>query len=124
MFQETSVIMMTIAGTRMYRSLADYTTSSTDVYAIPHLLCFPAHLDRYSFTTHPDIRTNGPPAQATRRKNITSIPIRQVEVATDIVSERHATPSMGDYDSHISTDEQTHEKPNELSLVRDVERGV
>jgi hypothetical protein len=118
------VIMMTIAGTRMYRSLADFTTSSTDVYALLHLLCFPADLNRSSFTTHPDIRSSGPPAQATRRINTTSIPISQVEVSTGIVSERHAMPSMGDYDSHISTDEQTHEKPNELGIVRDVERGV
>jgi hypothetical protein len=116
MFQQTSVIVMTIAGTRMYRSLADFTTSSTDVYAILHPLCSPAHLGRYSFTTHLDIRTSGPPARA--------IPISQVEVATDIVSELRATPSMEDYDLHISTDEQTHDKPNELGLVRDVERGM
>ena len=120
------MIMMTIAGTRMYRSLADYSTSSTDVYALFHLLCFSAHLDRSSFTTHLDIRISGPPAQATRRINATSIPIpiSQVEVSTGIVSERHPTPSMGDYDSHVSTDEQMHEKPNELGIVRDVERGV
>ena len=75
-----------------------------------------AHLGRYSFTTHPDIRASGPPARA--------IPISQVEVATDIVSGLRATPPMEDYDSHISTDEQTHDKPNESSLVRDLERGI
>jgi len=47
-----------------------------------------------------------------------------MEVATDIISERGATPSMVDYDSHISTDERTHEKPSELSVDGDVERGV
>jgi len=87
-------------------------------------LCFPAHLDRYSFTTHPDIRNSGPPVQANRRINTASIPISQVEVATDVVSERCASPSIGGYDSHISTDEQMHEKPKELSLDGDVERGV
>ena len=79
-------------------------------------LCYPAHLGRCSFTTHLDIRSSGPPARA--------IPISQVEVATDIVSELRVTPSMEYYDSHISTNEQTHEKPNELGLIRDVERGM
>ena len=91
-------------------------------FSIP--LCFPAQLDRYSFTTHPDIRNSGPPVQENRRINTASIPISQVEVATGIVSERCATPSMGDYDSHISTDERTHEKPSELGVDGDVERGV
>ena len=86
---------------------------------------FPAYLDRYSFTTHLDIRNSGPPVQTnTRRINTASIPISQVEVATDVVSERCASPSNGGYDSHISTDEQMHEKPKELSLHGDVERGV
>ena len=83
-------------------------------FSIP--LCSHAHLGRYSFTTHLDIRTSGPPARV--------IPISQVEVATDIVSGLRATPSMEDNDSHISTDEQTHDKPNESSLVRDLERGI
>lgn len=87
-------------------------------------LCFPAHLNRYSFTTHLDIRNGGPLVQEPKRSNAAPIPISQVEVATDIVSERYATPSMGDYYSHISADEQTHEKPKELSLDGDVERGV
>jgi hypothetical protein len=52
------------------------------------------------------------------------MPISQVEIATDIVSELRVPPSMEDYDSHVSTDEQTHDKPNELGLVRDVERGI
>jgi len=107
MFQQTSWIMMAIAGTRMYRSLVDFASSSTDF-----------------FTTHPDIRNSGPPVQENRRINTAPIPISRVEVATDIVSERGVTPSMVDYDSHISTDEQTHEKPKELSTDEDVERGV
>ena len=86
--------------------------------------CFPAHLGRYSFTTHPDIRNSGPPVQANRRINTASIPISQVEVATGIVSERGETPSVVDYDSHISTHERTHEKPSELGVDGDVERGV
>jgi len=87
-------------------------------------LCLPAHFDRDSFTTGLDIRNGGPLVQETKRINAASIPISQVGVATDIVSERHAPPSMVDYDSHISTDEQTHEKPEELSLDGDLERGV
>ena len=91
-------------------------------FSIP--LCSLAHLGRYSFTTHLDIRTSGLPAQATRRINTTSIPISQVEIATDTVSELRVPPSMEGHDSHISTDEQTHDKPKELGLVRDVERGI
>jgi len=106
-FQETALLMMAIAGTRMYRSLVDFTSSSTDV-----------------FTTDLGIRNGGPLVQETKRIDASSIPISQVGVATDIVFERHVPSSMVDYNSHISTDEQTREKPEELSLDGDVERGV
>lgn len=87
-------------------------------------VCLPAHLDRDSFTTDLDIRNGDSLVQVTKRINAASIPISQVEVATDIVSERHVPSPMVDYDSHISTHEQTHDKPEELSLDGDVERGV
>ena len=71
-----------------------------------------------------DIRNGGSLVPETKRINAASIPISQVEVATDIFSERHVPSSMVDHDSHISTDEKTHDKPEGLSLDGDVERGV
>jgi len=107
MFQFPAYITMTIAATRLYRSLVDFNSSSTDL-----------------FTTNVDIRNGGTLVPETKRINAASIPISQVEVATDIFSERHVPLSMVDHDSHISTDEKTHDKPEGLSLDGDVERGV
>ena len=41
MFQLPSVVTMTIAATRMYRSLTDFASSATDMYQIPTFLSSP-----------------------------------------------------------------------------------
>jgi len=102
MFQFPAYITMTIAATRLYRSLVDFTFSSTDAaHGVPKDSC--------------------PLVQESRRMMATSIPMDRVEVTVHIVSEQHVAP---DDVSSIRTRDDILGKSNGMSSDRDVERGV
>jgi hypothetical protein len=114
---------MTIAATRMHRSLVDFASRSTDVYDVLSVV-FPAHCGQCRFSTPHNLRNNSLPTPEFKRSNATSIPMDRMEVAVHVVSEQHGTPRMKDDNLSISTNEQMHEKPNGLNRDDDVGRRV
>ena len=123
MFQVPAYITMTIAATRLYRSLADF-SSSTDMYDILYSLPFWAHCGRYRFSAHEALQDGRPVVHGSRRMVATLVPMDRVEVSVHIVSEQYVTPYIRDDDSGISTGDEIHEKSNGMSYDKDAERGV
>jgi len=104
-FNFPALITMSIAATRIYRSLADFNSSSTNIAIVPP--------DPIAFATP---RTNRVPAQ--------TITLETVEVAANGTYEQYQTPRTSRNDSSISGEESLCEKPASLGLDYDVERGA
>jgi hypothetical protein len=98
MFQQPSYITMTIPATRMYRSLVDFTSRTTDVY-----------------DTHP---------LAPETKRIDGAYIPTIEVAVHLAPEEHRTPRTRNDESGIGTDKRMDDKLSGLTRGYDVERGM
>jgi len=105
MFQLPSWVTMAIAGTRMYRSLADFASRSTDI-------------------AHNNLQTIKFAVQETNRIDTASCPTNQMEVAVHIVSEQQVTPRMICDDLCTSTDEQMHGKLSGFRRDDNVEHNV
>ncbi|KAI0294344.1 hypothetical protein BC826DRAFT_1011692 [Russula brevipes] len=103
--QAPSLIIMTIAGSRMHRQLVDFASASTDIVNddVPQISLKLSNIEQ--------ART---PQTPLNRKDVTIIPIFG----------QLLTPHMDDGESDISTNGQVHEKAIGFSLDNDVERGT
>ncbi|KAN0141813.1 hypothetical protein V8E53_000275 [Lactarius tabidus] len=107
MFQTPALIVMSIAATRMYRSLADFTSSSGS----------------FDTSQDPSGRTM---SSNPRRFPSAPIPLSRVDVAVHRSSEDSAPANIGQFASYdtYSADSQSHDKPLVLSLGNDLENGI
>lgn len=108
MFQTPSLIVMSIAATRMYRSLTDFTSTS-------------GLLD--STQTRSGRTTTSEP----KRISTAPIPLDRIgmEVAVHRSYEEDYPPVHGDrYSSYVSTDSHSQDKPPALDADNDLENGV
>ena len=127
MFRLPAYITMTIAATRMYRSLSDFTSITprpNDRYVIlssPRVSYSPG---RCRVRERKNLQNSNTVFQVTKRMNTTSIPVDRMEVTVHIVSEQHVTPQMMNDGSSIRVGEKVHRVANELSCDVDVERGL
>ena len=121
-FQVPAVVTMTIAATRMHRSLVCFNSGSSDTCAILHF--FPAQCDR-CLSRPKNVQISGLKFARNKQTHATTAPPNPLEMAVCSVFEQHLTPQVIDNDSSINTDGQTHEKRNSLSFGSDVdvERG-
>ncbi|KAI9511308.1 hypothetical protein F5148DRAFT_1171583 [Russula earlei] len=103
MFQNPALITLSIAATRMYRTLTDY--GSRDIsFSMPKISGF----------TSPGInRIRSAPLSSDRS-----------EVVVRIDCEQYGTSQTGHYNSYIVTDDQLHDKPRVRNVEDDVESGV
>jgi len=102
MFQTPALIGMSIAATRMYRSLADFTQSGAS-------------------DTYPSQRGN---TASTDPKRIFTapVPLDRMEVAVHTFSEDYPPANIGQHGSY--SDSQSHDGPLVLSIGSDLENGV
>jgi len=105
MFQAPAVVTMTIASTRMHRSLVDSAWPSHVVPEKP-----PAQLSKLKFAT-------------TKQSRSTPTPASPMEITVCTVFEQHLAPQSGDRESSINIFDEVPEKRNESSLGEDLERG-
>ncbi|KAI0294350.1 hypothetical protein BC826DRAFT_340898 [Russula brevipes] len=94
-FQAPSLYVMTIAGTRMHRSLVDFANRTTDMYDILHPLSCSRSCGRRSFSA-PSSPQKGLPASKTERARTTTISISQMEAAIFTDSEQLETLQTSD----------------------------
>jgi len=103
MFQTPAIIGMTIAATRMYRSLSDFTSSSG---------AFDACATRNITNTDP------------KRMFASPIPLGRVKVAVHTTSEGYPRANIGQYASYDpDSDSQSQDKHLVLSIGSDLENG-
>ncbi|KAF8492441.1 hypothetical protein F5888DRAFT_916359 [Russula emetica] len=105
------VIAMTIAATRLHRSLVDYASGFPDVVSARENINLPMSSA---------VSSNIKRAQAALDSS------DRIEVTVHTAFEQHTTTQTNDYDSYNSTPkEQVHEKPNAAwGLDNDAERGM
>ena len=126
MFQTPALIVMSIAATRMYRSLTDF-TSTSGYYASRLFRCSHAKRDRCRSSLHTSQIQSGRTMKSDpRRISSAPIPLDRLEVAVHRSSEEYPQANMGQYVSYgtYSADSQSHDKPLVLSLSNDLENGV
>jgi len=104
MFQVPAVVTMSIAATRIHRSLVCFTSGSSE--------------------RHKNVRNSGVEFTSAKQADATVILPNPMDMAVCSVFEQHLTPRIYD-DSSINTDSETHEKRGGLSHHSDVdvERG-
>ena len=105
MFQPPSWITMSIAATRMHRSLVDYTSGSADMYDIVTSFRSPTHRGHRSFSTQGSLEHNNVPPMAPRTRRISAAPtsLDRMEVAVHVISEQHISRQISSDDSCIDT---------------------
>ncbi|KAF8492442.1 hypothetical protein F5888DRAFT_916436 [Russula emetica] len=103
------VIAMTIAATRLHRSLVDYASGFPDVVSARENINLPMSSAVSSNIKRAQAALNSPD---------------RIEVTVHTAFEQHTTTQTNDYDSYNCTNEQVHEKPNAWGLGNDVERGM
>lgn len=121
MFQLPAVIINTIAATRIYRSLADYTFGSTDMYSILRFHSSPALIIvDGSLCSSLNAGSSKTDTKVSKMKwnNRASTPLKRIEVAMDTTYERYPTSQ-----TTLSVGAQQSDRP-QLSTVSDVENAV
>ncbi|KAH9954863.1 hypothetical protein BC827DRAFT_1272185 [Russula dissimulans] len=106
MFQTPALITMSIAATRLYRSLSDFNNRGSSISS-------DFQKSGSSTTeTHPHIR-------------VAPIPLNRMEVSMVTSSEQYPVTQTGHYGSFVITEEQLRDKdkPQGLSVEDDVESG-
>jgi hypothetical protein len=123
MFQLPSVITNTIAATRIYRSLADYTLESSIMYChILRFLSFPALIIvGGSFCSTLDAGFSKSDTKASKMKwnNTAPISLNRIEVAVDTAYEQHPTSR-----TTLGVGTLQSDKPHELSIGSDLESAI
>ena len=119
LFQMPTVVTMTIASTRMHRSLVDFATSDCGLFFnIPFL----AH-DRCRFIVNENFQTSGLKLPNTKHVFTTPIPLNPTKLR--IIFQKHMTRKMHSHGLSTITNEEMHgpQEPNRSALAEDVERG-
>ncbi len=94
MFQLPSVITNTIAATRIYRSLADYTFGCTEMYYILRLISSPALIivdGSLRSSLDGDLSKSDTKVSKMKWNNPSPISLDQIEVAVDTTYEQYPT---------------------------------
>jgi hypothetical protein len=119
MFQLPSVITNTIAATRIYRSLADYTPESSNLYYFfrflsSHVLIIVGG----SFCSSLDAGYSKRDTKVSKTKwnNPTPISLTRIEVVVDTAYDQYPTSL-----TTLNMDPQRGDNPHELSVGRDLE---
>ena len=94
MFQGPAVVTMTIAATRMYRSLVDFTSGPLDVCVILQLLFLSPvsvtnHHDRCHFSVQENPQINGLRSMRIEQTHPTPIALNPMKVSVPPVFEQH-----------------------------------
>lgn len=126
MFLMPSLVLMTITSTRMYRSLADF-SSANEVYEFSFFSVTRCpHCDLY-YRSAMDSETLPRVVRAVGKLEFSPrTPSQLTEVVVHIHDEQHQI-TLTDHDSHDignNRPEQLHDKPHSLSFDNDVERCV
>ena len=124
MFHLPSVITNTVAATRMYRSLADYTLESSNMYDyILRFLSSPALIIvRGSFCSSLDPGFSNSKSDTVPKmkwNKPTLISLNRIEVAVDTAYEQYPTSR-----TTLGEDTQQGDKPHELSVGGDLECAI
>jgi hypothetical protein len=115
---------MTIAATRMHRSLVDFACGSAEVYDILHFLSyFHAQCDLYCFRMHESRPVSTLVFSKTKRTDPAPATLDQIQMSVNMASEQLSTDSKNDGDSStvISTSDQIHKiagDPPELDVTQ------
>ena len=105
MFQMPWLVTMSIAATRMYRSLSDFL--SPEVYDILFLFClWPTCILNGYHSLHSGPHSNGRNIPVT--KAAPAVPFTSMQVVVHTTCEQYLTSQPNDYDTYISMDERTH----------------
>jgi hypothetical protein len=123
MFQLPSVITNTIAATRIYRSLADYTVESSKMYYyILRSLPSPALIivgGSFCSSLDAGFSKGGTKASKMKWNNPAPISLNRIEVAVDTAHEQYPTSR-----TTLSVGSQQGDKPHELSVGSDLEGTI
>jgi hypothetical protein len=90
---------MTIAATRMHRSLVDFASGSTEVYDILHFLFFSMLSVAYVVRTHENRPLSSLVFSKTKRRDTAPTTLDQIKVSMNRASEQRSTGSKNDGDS-------------------------
>lgn len=123
MFQAPAVVTMTIASTRMHRSLVD-SASSSDVYASLSVNSSPAYHGQCQFSVQESFQVSKLKFATPKQSRATPAPLSPMETTIRTVSGQHLTPQLGDRDPSINIGDRVSEKRNESSPGEDLERGM
>ena len=119
MFQFPSVIVMSIAATRIYRNLANFIHEPTDMCFFLRSLYLLRLLSLMACRSIDSLQIRDVKITKTKRKPSAPIPPSQVEVTIDIRCEPHSTAQ-----SLISAGGQLGGKQDSSSLDSDLERAA
>ena len=123
MFQTPALIGMSIAATRMYRSLTDF-TSSSGYYVFSSPLC-PHAESRQSRRAIHTYATRNMTNINPKRMFASPIPLGRVEVAVHTNSEGYPPADIGQYVSYgPESDSQSQDEHRVPSTGSDLENGV
>ena len=120
MFQLPSVVTNTIAATRIYRSLADYTLDSSNMYPTPFVSFFSrAYCCRWPFCSSSGASFSKSDTVSRMKWNKTRSISHRIEVTVDTTSEHYPTSR-----TTLGVGTQQGDKPYELSVASDLERAI
>lgn len=110
MLQAPAVVTMTIAATRMYRSLVDFNSGSFDVCVIFQLLFISLirstiDHDRCHFSVQENLQVNGPRSMRTQHTHPTPTSLNPMKISVRTVFEQHPIPRAMNHDPSIDSDE-------------------
>jgi len=123
-FDIPTVVTMTIAATRMHRSLVVFATpDDVCVYSL-HILC-PAHHDQRRFSTHKNFQISGLKFAKTKQTRATPIPLNPMVTSACNVLQQNQTREMTDngVSTNMGEDVYDSEEPNGSTLEEGIERS-
>ena len=109
MFETPTLITMTIAATRMHRSLIDFASKTSEVYDSPLHSFFPAQCGRCRFRVHEDPQLDSsivilkPKRSLKRSLGRSDTGPTALEVAVHTVFEQHPTDLVSNDDSSATS---------------------
>ena len=110
MFQLPSVVTMTIAATRMYRSLTDFASSATDMYQILTFLSSPLLTCCRRLYSASSNLPKGHTKVSNMQWNV-AMPVDRIEVTVDSTDEQYQISGTSRHDPYSNAEEQLCEKP-------------
>ena len=110
MFQLPSVVTMTIAATRMYRSLTDFASCATDMYQILTSLSSPLLTCCRRLYRASSNLPKGHTKVSNMQWNV-AMPVDRIEVTVDSTDEQYQISGTSRHDPYSNAEEQLYEKP-------------